>query len=327
VQDAEIVVAPRDGPLRILLASGQRLADEDSRTLGAVVSMRDVTEQRDADRQLREAAADLRRANIELERSNEELEKFAYVASHDLQEPLRKIQAFGDRLRDRCRDELPEFGREYVNRMLTSAGRMRRLIDDLLMLSRVTTQPRQFRPVELGKLVEEVVSDLDVRFAEVGGRARVGLLPVVEANPTQMRQLFQNLIANAVKFHRPGEPVVVEIEGELTGPPTTNPGGGLGPVCRITLRDNGIGFDNKYRERIFEVFQRLHGRDAYEGTGVGLAICRKIVERHGGTINAHGREGVGATFVVDLPVHQPEVRELAGSDAEPNKTDHHSGGR
>lgn len=263
----------------------------------------------------RKAAEDqVRTVAIELERSNGELEKFAYVASHDLQEPLRKIQAFGDRLKNKCRDQLSDSGKEYVDRMLSAAGRMRRLIDDLLTFSRVTTQKRPFSRLDLDKLVREVVSDLDVRIGQAGGTVRVGPLPGLDADPSQMRQLFQNLIANAVKFHRPGVPPVVEVWSEPAELPSDVTDGDPRPGFRLSVRDNGIGFDEKYRERIFDVFQRLHGRDEYEGTGVGLAICRKIAERHGGSITAHSREGEGATFVVFLPAGQNHTREATTDD-------------
>ena len=269
----------------------------------------EVAERTAAEQRVRTVAA-------ELGRSNDELEKFAYVASHDLQEPLRKIQAFGDRLRTKCRDELPDNGKEYVDRMLGAAGRMRRLIDDLLTFSRVTTHRRPFVRVDLGKAVREVVSDLEVRIAQTGGAVEVGELPDLDGDFTQIRQLFQNLIANALKFHRPGVPPVVEITGELVDRAPTEPdAGGPVPMCRVSVRDNGIGFDEKYRDRIFDVFQRLHGRDEYEGTGVGLAICRKIVERHGGTITAHSRVGEGATFVVELPADQSDTSEVTERDA------------
>ena len=260
------------------------------------VLVEEIEERKRVEQQVRSVAADLAR-------SNDELEQFAYVASHDLQEPLRKIQAFGDRLVLRVRDHLPEAGKEYVDRMLTSAGRMRRLIDDLLSFSRVTSQARPFSRVDLGKLAREVASDLSERVEESGGEVRLGELPTVDADPSQMRQLFQNLIANALKFHRPGVPPVVEVSGEVvSGPP--NADGAAGMTCRIVVRDNGIGFDEKYLDRIFQMFQRLHGRGEYEGTGVGLAICRKIAERHGGAITATSRVGEGAAFVVTIPIRQ-----------------------
>ncbi|HUR53080.1 MAG TPA: PAS domain S-box protein, partial [Gemmataceae bacterium] len=233
----------------------------------------------------------------ELKRSNEELEQFAYIASHDLQEPLRKIQSFGDLLKTKYREQLPDGGKEYTDKMLNSAGRMRRLIDDLLSLSRVTSQGKPYTRVDLTELVNQVKSDLDLRIDQAGGTVDVGSLPAIDADPSQIRQLFQNLILNALKFHKPGVAPVVLVRGEVLP--------GDAGECRLTVEDNGIGFEEKYRDRIFQVFQRLHGRDEYEGTGVGLAICQKIVERHGGTIAAQGRPGEGATFVITLPVRQP----------------------
>ena len=269
----------------------------------------EIEERKRVEQQVRAIAA-------ELERSNGELEQFAYIASHDLQEPLRKIQAFGDRLRTRYRVDLPEAGKEYVERMLTSASRMRRLIDDLLSFSRVTTQARVFRPVDLAKLVNEVIVDLEERLEQTGAKVIVGELPTIDADATQMSRLFQNLIANGVKFHRTGVQPVVEVRAELIEGPLPGPSDEPTTACRITVRDNGIGFDEKYLDRIFQVFQRLHGRNAYEGTGVGLAICRKIVERHGAMITARSRiEKV--LFEVILPIRHP--REEATADVHPDE--------
>jgi PAS domain S-box-containing protein len=247
----------------------------------------EVDERRRAEE--REAAA-----ARELRRSNAELEQFAYVASHDLQEPLRKIQAFGDLLSTKHGAALPAEGQGYVGKMKASAGRMSRLIDDLLSYSRVTTHAKPFARVNLAATAEEVVDDLELRISKVGGRVEVGELPVVDGDPIQMRQLFQNLIGNALKFHRPDVPPVVRVTAarDETG-------------WTISVADNGIGFEVRHAARIFQVFQRLHGRDEFEGTGVGLAICRKIVDRHGGTIVARGRPGEGATFVVTLPAPPP----------------------
>ena len=230
----------------------------------------------------------------ELRRSNAELEQFAYVASHDLQEPLRKIQAFGDLLSTKHGAVLPEEGRSYVGKMQASAGRMSRLIDDLLSYSRVTTHAKPFTQVNLAETVRDVVDDLELRAEKVGGRVEVGDLPRVEGDAIQLRQLFQNLIGNALKFHRPGVPPIVRVTAER-----------VADGWVLSVADNGIGFEERHAGRIFQVFQRLHGRDEYEGTGVGLAICRKIVDRHGGTITADGRPGVGATFVVTLPAPTP----------------------
>jgi PAS domain S-box-containing protein len=240
--------------------------------------------------------AELEESNENLKRSNRELEDFAYVASHDLQEPLRKIQAFGNLLEEEFGANLGE-GRDYLERMRNAASRMSVLIEDLLSFSRVTTKANPLVKVDLDLVVREVLEDLEVSVGESGATVTVGKLPSIKADRLQMRQLFQNLIGNAIKFSQPGikpevniNAVIMDAENDATI-----------KCCQITVKDHGIGFDEKYLDRIFSVFQRLHGKDVYQGTGIGLAICRKIVERHGGTITAKSRINKGSTFIITLP--------------------------
>ena len=226
----------------------------------------------------------------ELTRSNKELEDFAYVASHDLQEPLRKIQAFGNLLLGEYGDSLGVEGADYLKRMHSAANRMSTLIEDLLAFSRVTRTAHRKQAVDLEVVLNDVVSDLETRIAETKAEVKIGKLPTVSADPTHMRQLFQNLIGNAIKFHRPDvDPRVVVSSKQKDG------------GYQITVSDNGIGFDEKYLDRIFAVFQRLHERSNYEGTGIGLAVCRKIVERYDGTITARSTKNEGSTFIIWLP--------------------------
>jgi light-regulated signal transduction histidine kinase (bacteriophytochrome) len=243
-----------------------------------------------------------------LSQSNRELQDFASVASHDLQEPLRKIQAFGDRLKRKCEGQLSEDGNDYLARMLNAASRMQTLINDLLTFSRVTTKAQPFSKVDLNSIVRDVLSDLEVRIEQTGGIVEVGNLPVVDADPLQIRQLFQNLIANALKFRKPDQPSRVKIFAESNIQIAEGATWALAnaETWQISIADNGIGFDEKYLDRIFTVFQRLHGRNTYEGTGVGLAVCRRIVERHNGSITARSKPGQGATFTFKLPATQPK---------------------
>jgi len=245
-----------------------------------------------------------RDAAEELRRSNHELEQFAYVASHDLQEPLRKIQAFGDRLAQKYGGTLDEQGEQYLQRITASASRMRNLINDLLSFSRISTRTQPFVEVDLAEIVRDVLSDLEERIHQTNGEVDVGPLPRIDADPMQIRQLLLNLVANALKFHRPEVPSRVTVRAETYSKPNVAAEEPLRDYCRITVSDNGIGFDEKYVDRIFQVFQRLHGRSQYEGTGIGLAICRKIVERHSGEIGASSVPGQGSNFWVILPLHQ-----------------------
>jgi PAS domain S-box-containing protein len=268
------------------------LIDERGNLMGYAKIIRDITHRR--------LAEEIKIYALALEKSNRELQDFAFVASHDLQEPLRKIISFGDFLEKHLGAGLDDKGRHFLERMKSAASRMETLIHDLLMLTRVNTKGRPFALHSLSDVLQEVLQDLETRLAETSGKVEAGTLPEIEADPSQMQQLFQNLLGNALKFHRPGVAPVVEIRSEIvTGDPQFP-----APFCRITFKDNGIGFDIKYSEQIFKAFERLHSQHEYPGSGIGLSICRKIVERHGGTISAEGELGKGATFTVILPLRQ-----------------------
>ena len=303
--DHEEPGADRKGNLIWLSTTKIPLYDTAGKVAGLLALSEDITERKHAEEKLRHYAD-------QLGRSNKELEEFASIASHDLQEPLRKIMAFGHRLQTTCGEALGEQGNDYVDRMRNAAERMQTLINDLLTLSRVTSMARPFKQVDLDKIANDVVSDLVVQIEQTGAEVEVGFLPQIEADPVQMRQLFQNLLSNALKFHRKGEKPVIAISGKIVEMkdyqlPGVLPGE---DACRIMVKDNGIGFSKEYAEKIFALFQRLHGRLEYEGTGIGLAVCRKITDRHGGIIVAKSSEGDGATFIVTLPVKQnPEHHE------------------
>ncbi|BAY78653.1 multi-sensor signal transduction histidine kinase [Nostoc linckia NIES-25] len=262
----------------------QQLADQ----IGIALAQSQILEQEIRQRQ-------------ELARSNQELQQFAFVASHDLQEPLRKIKTFGDRLKVTYGDILAEQGRDYLERMQNAANRMQTLIEDLLTLSRVTTRAQPFVSVNLAKIAQEVLSDLEIYVQQTKATVEIGELPTIKADPVQMRQLLQNIIGNALKFHRRDVPPVIKISGSILNN-QTNKLCNSSDLCEIVIEDNGIGFDEKYLDRIFNVFQRLHTNTEYEGTGIGLAICRKITERHHGAIAAQSTPGKGSKFFVTLSV-------------------------
>lgn len=284
---------------KIMLLNARQIFQEDIQSGMILLAIEDITTRKQAEEALKVFT-------IKLEQSNRELQDFASVASHDLQEPLRKIQAFGDLLAHDCGHLLPETGQQYLKRMQNAASRMQTLINDLLAFSRVTTKAKPFVAVNLNQVAQEVLSDLEVQIERVGGQVEVGQLPTIEADPLQIRQLFQNLVSNSLKFHRPDVAPCIRLQAQLARK-QASPGNDapITDVCQILVEDNGIGFEEKYLDRIFTVFQRLHYRNEYEGTGVGLAICRKIAERHGGSITANSKVGEGSTFIVTLPVYQP----------------------
>lgn len=304
-EDAQAALKARHNPYRLrerttikqFLRDGRVIAvmSEPMENGGSVATYQDITE-------LERQKSRLEAYNERLARSNRELQDFAYVASHDLQEPLRKIEAFGDRLKRKYDETLPDDGKDYIERMQNAAYRMRQLINDLLGYSRVTTKAKPFEETDLTYIMEGVVSDLQIRIEEMNGRVDYSGLPKLMADPIQMRQLLQNLVANALKFKKPDVDPIVTVTCEPFK--TESEAGEVMDYWRIKIADNGIGFDNKYKDQIFTIFQRLHGRLEYEGTGIGLATCRKIVERHNGMIDADGVPDEGATFLIDLPVNQ-----------------------
>ncbi len=235
----------------------------------------------------------------DLERSNKDLMDFANIASHDLQEPLRKIQIFGDLLKSRYADEIDTRGLSYVDHMRNSADRMQKFLIGLLTYSRISTQGQPFTKVNLNEVVEAVLLDLQLKIEQKAAIVDVGQLPTINADPTQMHQLFQNLLSNALKFQNGNQVPKIAIHAEKSILPEQS-GSGDQITWQLSITDNGIGFDEKYLDRIFLPFQRLHGRNEYEGTGMGLAICRKIVERHRGRFTARSAPGKGSTFIITM---------------------------
>ena len=226
----------------------------------------------------------------ELKRSNQALQEFAGVASHDLQEPLRKIMHFTERIKLLSEDAIGDQCKDYLNRLQSSTERMSQFIDDLLNYSRVTTKPQSFEPINLNEIIESVMSDLEISILKKLARVNVEKLPVIEADQSQIYQLFLNLVANGLKFNK-AQPPVISITCQK----------GNDSFWEIRVKDNGIGLNNDSREKIFEPFFRLHSKNEYKGTGTGLAICKKLVERHHGTISADGELGKGTTIVIRLP--------------------------
>ena len=300
----------KDGTVRWVDVRGRLMMDHEGNPASIVEIISDVTDRRVAEEALRENERQLREMNETLEQRvaerteellrtnqtlaqrNRELRDFANVASHDLREPLRKIQTFADLVESDYGKHLGEEGRMYLERMRTVASRMSQLLADLRSFSRTTSEADQFQDLDLNAVVDDVLSDLEIRIDESCAVIEVENLPAVRGVASQLRQLFQNLIENALKFQEDGAVPEVRIDSA----PAADPG-----MVDVVVQDNGIGFDAAYEDRIFVPFQRLHGRTSFEGTGMGLAICRRIVEHHGGTISAHGKEGRGATFTVTLP--------------------------
>lgn len=306
-----------DGSIHWVEGKGRVFYDESDTPELLVGTLRDITEEKNStqhlERLVQERTVLLQETNEKLETSiqdlkkmNAELQSFAYVSSHDLQEPLRKIQTFADRIQEKESANLSDTGRDFLNRMQDAARRMQTLIEDLLMYSRTNTTERIFKKTDLFDLIEEVKTNLRETLLEKQGVIHIGEMPVLHIIPFQFSQLMHNLIGNALKFSKRDVPPVIDIRSEIVRGDTIQIPGFI-PLkkeyCHLTVADNGIGFSPEYKERIFEVFQRLHGRSEYKGTGIGLAIVKKIVQNHFGFIEATGEEGAGARFDLYIPMN------------------------
>jgi PAS domain S-box-containing protein len=287
-------VITKQGEIKYFRSNGNFIGDEKEFLVGSV---QDITK----DSMLTDT---LTQKNLELERNNEELESFTYIASHDLQEPLRKIQSFSKILLDQEAENFSERGRDYFLRVISAAARMQHLIESLLNYSRVNMSEVKFVPTDLNAVLEEVKQNLFEKLAEKKAVIESSVLPNLNVMPMHFYQLFSNLIINSLKYSKAQEPPFIIISSSVVSGADIMLEGiaKRKRFWKLVFEDNGIGFEPQYEQKIFELFQRLHGRTEYEGTGIGLAICKKIVHNHNGYITAKGNPGVGASFVIYLPV-------------------------
>jgi PAS domain S-box-containing protein len=295
-------VVHNNGKQKVLHARGEVVTDKEGKVVQLIGSAQDVTALKETERQLLENEQILLHRSQELQQSNASLEEFAYVASHDLKEPLRKITIFIDRLEGLKKKCTPS-ELDFLNRISSSVVRMRKMIDDLLELSLISSEKKPHQ-VSLKKIFEESLTVFETKIEETKAVVQSDALPAVKVVGSQFSQLFHNLIGNALKFGRPGVPPVIRVSYKYLFPDKVSQYNiqPAGRYLEITFVDNGIGFDNAFGEKIFGVFQRLHNRNEYDGTGIGLAICRKIAKNHGGTVIGEGVVGKGATFRVIIPV-------------------------
>lgn len=270
----------------------------------------DLTIQKRTQQQLERTNAQLAEMNHELELSNHDLQQFASVASHDLQEPLRKIQMFSNLLRSQNKEILSADSQKFLDKIINSSKRMKALILDVLSYSRLSANNNIFEQVDLNDTVKDLLDDFELIIQEKNAEIRVGELPHIEANRGQIRQVFQNMVSNALKFSKPDQPPVIEISGMyLAEKSFDSVQQEEGSYCLISIKDNGIGFDQKYLNHIFALFERLHSKDSYEGSGIGLSITKKIIEKHDGLVHARSISGEGAEFLLLLPVSQQKNKQ------------------
>jgi PAS domain S-box-containing protein len=266
----------------------------------------DLTAQKATQLQLKTNNEQLEEINHALESSNHDLQQFASVASHDLQEPLRKIMIFSNLMQDR-QQELSAESQKYLQKIIDSSARMKTLIIDILNYSRLSANDAAIECVDLGAMVKELMEDFELIIQEKGATISVDALPCIDVNRGQMRQVFQNIVSNALKFSKPGTVPVIRVTGKYIAERSFDSKEQKdGPFCMICISDNGIGFEEKYVSNIFALFERLNSKDRYEGTGIGLAIAKKVIDKHNGLITATSREGVGSEFKIILPVKQPQ---------------------
>lgn len=310
----EIEIESFDGQRKLVSNSAIPVFSGAQEISGAIVVFEDITLRKQAEVALKQYNLELeqrvRERTSALERSNKDLEDFAFVASHDLQEPLRKVMTFGRMLLGSSRERLDPNERDYIERMYNAAERMSQMLLSLLNYSRLSTRALPPQMVNLNRAVAEVLSDLEMTIHKTGGSVEVNNLPTIEAEPVQMRQLLQNLISNGLKFHKPDVPPLVKVYQVPESEEDPANGGGPDEMVTLVVEDNGIGFEAEHKARLFQPFNRLVGRHEYEGTGIGLSICRKIVESHGGEIDAFGYPGEGAKFIIRLPVQQTSNRNV-----------------